>query len=355
LFKKNRFLLSMIGIFVFLWFGLWCYQRILQSKTLEFTKITSPAAIDTLERLHISGVQQWILIRGWDVNNPILLFLHGGPGAPLFPFARELGINSQLEKHFIVIYWEQRGTGKSFNLSIPDSTMTIDQLKTDTYELVRYLEHRFPERKKYLVARSFGTLVGIQLVKEHPELFHAYVGISQIISPLKNDSISYENAVQAARQYHNNIVIEELKNIGYPPYSYQNLLKQRKWLTHFHDKYLKKQPLNYHYLLLSTVEYSLFDIILFGLNPYYSLKHLWNEQLYQINLFDEIKSIAVPIIFILGRHDIFTDINLVTSYYEKLIAPKGKWIFFFENSGHDPEMDEPEKLKDIILKYVISE
>ena len=90
-----------------------------------------------------------------------------------------------LEKHFIIIYWEQRGTGKSYSLSIPDSTMTIDQLKADTYELTRYLSQRFPGRKKYLAARSFGTIVGMQLVKEHPELFHAYIGISQIINPQK--------------------------------------------------------------------------------------------------------------------------------------------------------------------------
>jgi pimeloyl-ACP methyl ester carboxylesterase len=348
-----------LALFILLWLLLFAYQKHLQDQVRKKTAITTPNGINSMEKVTLGGIEQWILIRGRDQSAPLLLFLHGGPGAPLFPYARDLGVKAKLEQHFVMVYWEQRGSGKSFSPAIPPESMTIEQLVADTHQLTTLLQKRFDAPKIFLIGRSFGSLVGILTVKDHPELYYAYIGIGQLVAPLENDSISCQFTLKTAARLRNEKALQELKEIGFPPYTYKELIIQRKWLTKFDEKMMahrfNKKSVNYRKKLLSTPEYTLIDIFKMGLDPFFSTRHLWNEKLYRINLFQQVPRLEIPLYFLAGRYDYFTPSEIVEEYYHKLNAPEGKELIWFENSAHEPEMDQPEKFYDVMVNKVLQE
>lgn len=138
-----------------------------------------PRSIASLEKIKLGGMDQWILIRGNDVSNPVLLWLHGGPGAAQMPIAHHFDKN--LEKDFIVVHWDQRGAGKSNPKDFDEQTMTFEQFITDAHELTQYLKRRFNTEKIYLVGHSWGTQLGIKMVQLYPEDYFAYIGIGQAV------------------------------------------------------------------------------------------------------------------------------------------------------------------------------
>ena len=354
---RKKLWFTLLLSFLIIWICFFAYHKYLQYQVRKNSQINTIGGIDVLEKIKLGGIDQWILIRGWDKSNPIILFLHGGPGALLFTYAREIGVQAKLENNFTMVYWEQRGCGKSFNPSIKSESMTIEQLVLDTQELTQYLCHRFNRNKLILVARSFGTLIGLITVHRTPDLYYAYVGIGQLIYPLANDSCTYSLTLKMAASYNNSEALQDLKEMGYPPYNYNQILIQRKWLTFFSDQILthtlgvrKHQP---RYKLLSTPEYSIIDILRIGLDPKFALRHLWNKQLYQINLHEEIRSLEVPVIFVSALYDHFTSQRQLQLFYDNLDAKKGKNLFLFEKSGHEPEKDEPRKFHDIMIENVL--
>ena len=170
-------------------------------------------------------------------------------------------------------------------------------------------------------------------MKRYPELFHAFVGIGQLIHPLENDRVSYQFTLETAKRLGNKRAIEELRKIGPPPYNHERLAIQRKWLTAFDERLMKerfdKTPPNYRKKLLSTPEYSLFDILKMGIDPFFSTRHLWNEEFYRVNLFEQVASVEIPVFFLADRQDYFTPSKIVERYYQQLIAPQGKALIWF--------------------------
>lgn len=137
----------------------------------------APHSIASLEKLRLGGADQYILIRGMDVRNPLVLFLHGGPGMPTMYLAH--AFQRLLENSFIVVQWDRRGAGKSYSGRIPAATMSVRQEISDTRELVDVLRQRFHKQKVYLVGFSYGSYLGMLAAQRFPELFHAYVGVGQ--------------------------------------------------------------------------------------------------------------------------------------------------------------------------------
>ena len=96
-------------------------------------KIKSENGISQAQYLELGGVKQYVLIRGEELDNPILLFLHGGPGASATALLRKF--NSELEKYFTVVYWDQRGAGKSYDRLMRPEDITVQHYKEDLQEL----------------------------------------------------------------------------------------------------------------------------------------------------------------------------------------------------------------------------
>jgi pimeloyl-ACP methyl ester carboxylesterase len=149
-----------------------------------------------------------LLIRGWDRSNPILLHLHGGPGSADISIARFF--DTELIEHFTVVHWDQRGAGKSFSPDIPPESMTRDQFVEDIRELAVLLGKRFDVPRIYLVGHSWGSEIGALAASRYPELFHAYVGVAQVVEESEQERISYQFVLDKAREAGNQKAIREL-------------------------------------------------------------------------------------------------------------------------------------------------
>jgi pimeloyl-ACP methyl ester carboxylesterase len=151
------------------------------------------------EKIHveINGMEQGMFIKSKNIHNPVLLFLHGGPGMPEYWLTQRYPTG--LEDHFTVVWWEQRGAGLSYNPEIPPETMTAEQFIADTLAVTRYLLNRFSQEKIYLMGHSWGSYIGIQAAAQAPELYHAYIGMGQISYQLQSEQLAYEYALAQYR------------------------------------------------------------------------------------------------------------------------------------------------------------
>lgn len=331
--------------------GLGLWRFVLQRKTAEQIKIVSPAGIASLEKVRLGGAEQWIQIRGDDRAKPILLFLHSGPGFPEMPFAH---VNAALEKDFVVVQWDQRGAGKSYSSSIPESSMTVEQFIADTHELVELLLQRFGRAKLILVAHSWGSIVGALTVAKYPELFDAYVGISQAVDPPESERMMYRFALDAATKRGNEKAATELRRLGEPPYTgFADYRTMKNWVHRFRDAgYSEISPWKFARLALASPVYSWGDLLRLVLGMRFSFSHLWQEVFYRTDLFKQAPKLDVPVYFFLGRHDrtVTASAALAERYFASLEAPKGKHLIWFENSGHWPQLEEPEKFCTVLTK-----
>lgn len=319
-------------------------------KTEEMKKaleITSENGVELLEPVTLGDLNQWILVRGENAENPVLLFLHGGPGLPLMPFHT---INSELEKHYLVVHWDQRGSGKSYSNQIPRESMTIDQLVSDTHELIQYLRQRFNKQKIYLAGFSCGSVLGMKIAQKYPELLEAYIGIGQIVRMEESEAISYQFAVDHAAKSQNAIAQKELALIGPPPYtSHRSMLEERMWLNSFGGFfYHGHATLKFYKTGFMSPDYSLTDIRQLFKGMDFTSEMLWTA-FYQTDLFQEIPKLEVPVFFVEGRHDYVVPSSVTARYFEQLQAPRGKTLIWFEESAHWPFLEEPEQFHDVMV------
>ncbi|GAH12211.1 unnamed protein product, partial [marine sediment metagenome] len=135
-------------------------------------------AVGSLEELRLGGAEQWVLTRGHDRNKPVLLFLHGGPGMPAMFLAH--AFQRELERDFVVVHWDRRGAGKSFEAADPVEALTVRQTLDDTIELTTTLRERFKQNRIILVGHSWGSYLGLLAIREHPEYYAAYIGMGQL-------------------------------------------------------------------------------------------------------------------------------------------------------------------------------
>ena len=330
--------------------------RLFYSKTPKIKDTNGkvlPNSITSLEKVKIGDINQYLLIRGHDVNNPVLLFLHGGPGSP------EMGIANlfqrRAEEFFTIVHWDQRGAGKSYSKKITEETLNIEQFISDTHELIHLLRKRFNKEKIYLLGHSWGTVLGILVVQRYPELFHAYIGMGQVINIIENEKISFQYTLDAAKKAGNKKVINKLESLE-PPYvgDLKALRFQRKWLAKYGGAlHNEKSIMAVMKKMLVSPEYSLKDLPKFIKGMIKSLKVMWG-QLTEINFLEQVPELKIPIFFFVGRYDYQVPFELVEIFYKKLKAPK-KFLIWFENSGHFPNFEEPDKFQEALISEVLQE
>ena len=137
--------------------------------------------IDILENPVIGGIKQWILIRGRNSSNPALLLLQAGPW-----FSNDFRTDSfektlKLEEHFTVVYWDQRGCGKSYNNRIPAASMNLQQMVVDTNEVTEFLKVKLNKKKIYITGFSLGGSVALITASKYPENYFLVVGLGLIL------------------------------------------------------------------------------------------------------------------------------------------------------------------------------
>src|SRR5262249_30716677 len=178
-------------------------------------KIVTPNGIDEKALVTINGTKQWITVRGRDLRNPILLFIHGGPAAPEMPTSWTF--QNGWEDYFTVVQWDQRGSGKTYNANDPARiapTLTPPQMEADVDAMVQYLRATYHKPKIIVLGHSWGSLLGIKLAHRHPEWLYAYVGIGQMIDTVASERESYEDLLRIAAARHNEQGLKELRSIA---------------------------------------------------------------------------------------------------------------------------------------------
>jgi pimeloyl-ACP methyl ester carboxylesterase len=302
-----------------------------------------PGSVAEIISVPIGGHDQTMMIRGRSINSPILLYLAGGPGGTDLGAMRA---DVSLEQDFIVVTWEQRGVGKSYGALDPAETLTLEQMVADTIEVTNYLRTRFNQDKIYLVGNSWGTILGALVVQQQPELFHAFVGTGQMVSPRETDIMFWEDTLVWAEKTGNQKLAATLRKNGPPPYA--NLLYYEPAISHEHDwnayPYLdtsKEMPAN-----LFVPENSLMDRIN-GLRSFLDTFSVLYPQLQEIDFRKDITSLQVPVYLVMGKYEARGRAVLAQEWYEILNAPT-KDMIIFEHSGHRPLFEEPADFSEVM-------
>jgi len=323
------------------------------------TKIETPNGISSLEEITLGGLKQWIFIRGEDRNNPILIFLHGGPGAPLFGISSSRTLYAELIKHFTVVHWDQRGAGKSYSSDIPVNSLTFDRLVEDCNELIDYTRDRFNAQKVFVVGHSWGSVIGIRTAYRYPEKIHAFVGVAQIINNHEKLAISYDFVVDAAEKSGDVRRLNTLEEIGPPPFDTLEEIKElNKYISHYGGvmRNVGFQQTIAMLGFLTSPEYSLSE----GLNAMrqkgmdFTIIALWDE-MEDIDLAEEIRSIEVPIYFFEGKFDMANPTVIVEDFYNSLEDREDIHLVIFEGSAHFPMIEEREKYQDLLISVALKE
>ena len=317
-------------------------------------------SIASLEKVKLGGVDQWLIIRGHDVNKPVLLFLSGGPGAS--EAARVLRFNQELEKHFVVVIWEQRGCGKSYPSINPKSDLTVDQYVSDLIELTNILRARFNEEKIYLVGHSWGTIIGTKAAQQQPDLFHAYVGTAQMVNVLETDTLIYDMVMDHSIRTGDSAFVKTLEKQGKPPYFGKSPIQP--YSTLFGREYAIFEVPNIKngeyrrdgdilLLMLKQPEYGWLDRIYYLLGLMNTFNAVY-PQLQELDLRDSVTNFDLPVYIVLGRHDMNNPSQIPEDYFNQIEAPN-KQLIFFEDSGHGMIWEEAAKFHDLMVNNVLAE
>lgn len=298
------------------------------------------------EKVMIGGMEQWILIRGKKIANPILLFLHGGPGFAAIPFAN--GFDRRIEDNFTVVYWDQRGAGKSYNENISRETMKIEQFQLDAIELIELLKSRFDKEKIYLIGHSWGALLGIYIVSRFPHHFYAYIGVGQVVEYSESRKIAHNYVFDYAKKVNDEKALTELMSIGNPPYLHpEDFGVTYKYIVTYGGAIYNAD--NFSKLgevAALSEEYTTKDLNQIDQGVYFSNSNLYDEYI-KVNLFKEIQEVKVPMYFCSGKMDYLVPFEVAYQYYNLIKAPSKEFIWF-DYSAHFPFLEEPEKFYEVL-------
>ncbi len=317
--------------------------------TASTPRIDTKNSVAELIKLDLNGRGQWISLRGWDKNKPVLLFLAGGPGGTQMAAVRhEL---AELEKHFVVVNWDQPGSGKSYYAE-KTRNITVDTYIKDGHALTEYLRERFSQEKIYLIGESWGSALGIFLVNKYPECYHALIGTGQMIDFAETERMDYAKAMEIARNNGDINVVKKLVANGEPPYYGKDVTLKSAVYLNYLSAYMSSKPgiQNPGYNTLRDIgssEYGLLDKINFIRGIINTYNHVY-QQLYDIDMRTDYTKLAVPVYFFLGRYDVNAP-TVLAEEYERILDAPGKGIVWFEHSGHSPWINERDKFVEEVL------
>ena len=318
-----------------------------------------PNSIAYHEDMVINGAPQRVTIRGKDINNPVLLRVTGGPGAFHTPSANKV-LGTDLEDLFTVCYWDQRGAGPAYNSSIPDSTLTLEQIVKDGLSVTRFLNEKFNQDKIYIEGLSWGTTVSAFMVQKHPELFKAYIGVGQMANQPLSEQMSFDFAMKEAQKHNDKESIEQLNKIGRPPYPNMSNIEMAEACDVERlvvDKYApyRFSP-SFKQISGILLDNGLSFKDKYGSVQYYGTYYpayniLW-PTCFNINLIRDVPEWKIPVYIIHGDNDHYTETSLAKEYFDSLKAPEKKW-FLIENATHAVTVEYPEKYRSIYVNEIL--
>jgi Predicted hydrolases or acyltransferases (alpha/beta hydrolase superfamily) len=281
-----------------------------------------------------------LLIRSENINNPVLLYLHGGPGDSQIPFAEYATEN--LTQYFTVVYWDQRGTGLSFSDKIDKNTMTIKQFIEDTESVTQYLKETFSKEKIYLLGHSWGSILGLLAIESKPEYYYSYIGVGQVI----NNDVLMKNRIE----WLSNLIDKSNRN----DLAILDAMKKGE-MTGFYlvSKYgglIHNISMDDMGRIMRESSYGKYYT-----NEVYDKGEKFSELIFSeaksIDFYKLARKVDIPVYFFLGKYDYVTPTKPVEDFYKVLQAPK-KEMIWFTNSGHRMDIEEPIKFQDEIKRVL---
>ncbi len=318
-------------------------------------KIVTPDGVERLEKVRIGGIEQWVSIRGADKRNPVLLLIHGGPGYVSMPMS--WWFTRGWEEYFTVVQWDQRGAGKTYLLNDPATigpTMTLERMVADAEEMTTWIRKELGKQKIFVIGHSWGSYLGLELARLHPDWLYAYIGVGQVTDGPESERRGWSFAIDAARQAGNSEAVQQLESVapyfapGHPA-PLKNIYTQRRWVD-FYGGVMAHRRSNS----------SESDLTL--LSPDYTddeIRHIWDgndfsesyllAKLLSLDL-TEIKELRCPLIVFAGRYDFDVNAQVAAEWFKKVKAPS-KHFVWFENSAHLPMTEEPGKFLTSLVRY----
>ncbi len=300
----------------------------------------------------INGVKMGMIIKTKNISNPVLLFVHGGPGMP------EYWLNDKyptdLEEYFTVVWWDQRGAGLSYSSDLDADTMTTEQFVDDTIDVTNYLRERFGQDKIYLMAHSWGTYIGIQAVHKAPKLYDAYIGVGQVVNICESEKLAYEYMLNYYKDSGDDKTIKQLESTPYDSDGYHKIrdsVMHKAGIGTTHD--MKTVITGIFFTSLGCKEYTLTEKINLWRGKIYSGHSTLRDEFHVNDLSGIVTKLDLPVYFMSGVYDYTVNHAMAKDYSEQLNAPV-KGFYLFHNSAHSPMFEEPEKFLNIVQKDILT-
>ena len=349
LFRIFKFALFLLLVVVG---ALFIFRGYRQHVTAQAIAIHSTNGIDEAMYVKIGGIEQWVQVRGQDRNNPVLLCLHGGPGATWLPLTALL---SPWEKAFTVVQWDQRGAGKTLEAtgSSVAETMAVDRMTQDGIEVAEFLRRHLNKEKVILLGHSWGSILGVHMAKQRPDLFFAYVGTGQATNMPRSQQMSYAHVLDEARRQNDSKTVQSLESIGPPPFD-----GLKKVAVYFSDLGAYESESD-RFAQSALIGRATFNAPNFSIRDIYNRKKGFEQiptwQLYQEMLSTDLSSLGyefkVPVYFFQGAQDDVTETSLVQEYVDKISAPH-KEVVLFQDAGHFAVWTMPDRFLEELIRRV---
>ena len=306
-----------------------------------------PGSVAELSAVAVNGHDLSLVIRGQSAANPVLLYLAGGPGGSDVGGMR--AYLQALERDFVVVTWDQRGTGTSYAQLEPTSTLTFAGAVDDTVAVTQYLQQRFQGGKVFLVGNSYGTLLGVRAVQQRPDLFAAFVGTGQMVDVAETDRTIYVDTLAWARSKGNTSLVDQLATIGPPPYA--DILNYEAALSHLDEVYPYDHTPNAEGAggfssNLTPSEYTLVDTVhAFGgfLDTFAAIY----PGMQDIDLRKDATTLSVPVYVVEGRFETHARSDLAHEWFAGLQAPY-KELIVLDTSGHRSLFEQPDRFVQVM-------
>ncbi len=310
--------------------------------------------VESVERFEIGGSTQWALVRGRNSRSPVLLLVQAGPGFPIIHEARALEAALHLEDDFRVVYWDQRGSGKSFDAGAPKSPLRLDDLVGDLCALIHALCDRLAVFQVDVVGFSLGASLAAIAAARDPEPIRSVTAVGPDVNLGEAERFAYAFALTEAGRRSNRRALLALRAIGPPPHiDFRRFLERVKWVSNFGGVQRRASfgsLVRTHVLrLLTSPHYSLREAV-GAIRGMRSMQERLLTDLQGLDLFSRAPRIAVPIAVFQGRLDAAAPPELTRRYHDQLDAPRGKTLVWFEHSAHMPHVDEPELFRRHLLE-----
>ncbi len=321
----------------------------------DLDSIVSPNGVQERYKATVGGVQQWVYVRGQNKENPVILFVHGGPASPIAPVMWMF--QRPIEEYFTVVNYDQRASGKTYNANDTiklKNTININQYVDDAIQMAELIKEKYKKKKVILIGHSWGTIISMKAALKRPDLFYAYVGIGQIINTRDNERLSVDFAVKEATRLKNDVALKELASIApYPgntPITRPRIIIARKWPQYYGGLTAYRNNSRYFFQApLLSPEYSYQDAEAIGKGSLFTLSKVLSEFL--DTDFKSVKTFPIPVFMFMGRHDYTTPSEPTAQWLQNVKAPFKKGIWF-ENSAHLIPIEEPGKMLVTLLNDV---